>query len=248
MEVTELRAIMRIFEELSRETQIPASAKGAYLVAAMQRPGSIRHLSDLLKVDIKTAIKLCGSLEEGGWLTLREEGRRIRPEPVVPRNVESRLATEMKSLIFLSPFKGEAISRAFADWIVAPTVTLVYGARPAFLTNPSTGQSLELDIYAPQHRWAIEYQGDQHFGPTSQYPGDKQFADRYRRDIHKAHLCRQNNIRLTTLTRYDLTLERVLEFMPKDVPRRSFDPQGPYVLMLEALGKDVAGRAERDRE
>ena len=247
MEVTELRTIALIFEALSRETGIPACAKGAHVVAAMQSPNSVRHLSDLLKVDLKTALKVCRSLEKAGWLTLRNEGRRLKPEAMVPSHVESRLATEMKSVISLMPFKGEAVSRALADWIVTPSVKLVFGARPSFLINANTGQNMELDIYAPEHNWAIEYNGDQHFGPTSQYPGDRQFVDRYRRDIQKARLCKQNNIRLTTLTRDDLSLEKMLETMPSDIPRRAVDPKGPYILMLETLGKDIAGR-DREKE
>lgn len=176
------------------------------------------------------------------------QGNRLCPVAVLPRDAEAKIAAEVRDRIEVSHFKGEETTRAFVDWIVAPTVRLVFCARPSFLRNPDTKQSLEYDIYAPEWLWALEHQGDQHFGPTKLYPGDKEFVDRFKRDLLKADLSKQHNIRLSTITKQDLTLERMIDVIPCDIPKRTFDQRGPFVQMLEQLGKSVAGRLEWDRE
>lgn len=181
-------------------------------------------------------------------MRLTGQGKMFRPAAVVPREVEAKLASEVKAQILLSPFKGEETTKAFVDWIVSPTVRLIFNARPPFLQNTETGQNMEYDIYAEELLWALEYQGDHHFAPTSQYPGDKQFIERVKRDALKAQLSKQNKVRLSTITKQDLTLERILDAIPDDVPRREFDPNGPFIQMLERLGREISGRREWDRE
>lgn len=176
------------------------------------------------------------------------EGRRLRPIAVLPPELEARLASEVAKAINVSHFKGERTTIAFVDWIVAPDVRLLFGPRPSSLQNPDTGQNMEYDIFAPDWSWATEYQGDQHFGPTQQYPGEKQFIERFRRDLMKANLSKQNHVRLSLVTKHDLTLDRILETLPSDVPRRAFDTGGPFVQMLEKAGREIAGRQDWDRE
>ena len=107
---------------------------------------------------------------------------------------------------------------------------------------------MEYDIYVPEFYWAIEYHGDQHFGPTQRYQGDRAFVERYKRDLRKAQLSKDNNIRLSVVHNRVLTLGGILEVIPDDVPRRVFDPKGPVILTLEELGREVARNQDWDRE
>lgn len=224
------------------------AAKTIYIATMMNQLPSIQALAARTGMDPEPVIKHCKALERLGWLQLIPEGKKLRPAAIVPREVETAVASEVRDLIGISHFKGEETTKAFIDWTVAPTVRLIYGARPSFLLNPETGQNLEYDIFSPKWLWATEYQGDQHFGPTKQYPGEKEFIDRFRRDLLKAQLSKQNKVRLSTVTKHDLTLENILAVIPDDVPRRAFDANGPFVQMLERLGKEIAGRRDRDRD
>lgn len=224
------------------------SAKGIYVVTMMHQPISIHALAAKAQLDRKTVAKHCKELERQGWMRLLDEAGKQRPAAVLPVAIEAMLAMEVSKLIDMAHFKGEETTKVFADWIVAPRIRLVYDSRPPFLTNPETGQNLEYDIFAPDLLWALEYQGDQHFGVTDLYPDKKQLQERQKRDLIKVGLCKQHNVRLSAVTKHDLSLERMLTVVPPDIPRREFDPNGPFVQMLEKVGRECARRQDWDRE
>ena len=242
-----MRTFTRIIEELTNTSDIHPIAKAAYVTAALCLPPSIRALSTRLNMDQETISKHCKALESLGWMKLTKEGRTLRPSGLVPHGVQAKLAAETRSTILMSQYKGEATTRAFVDWIVAPGVKLVFAARPAFLFNRATKQQLEYDIYAEELRWALEHHGEQHFEPTHLYPDEKEFIERVKRDRLKLELSRLNNIRLSVVTKQDLTLEKMLAVIPDDIPKRALDPEGPFVKMLEKLGKELLGKHDWDR-
>jgi hypothetical protein len=243
-----MRMFARIVEELTNAEEVDAIAKAVYVTAAISLASSIRTLSAKLDVDTNAISMRCKALESLGWMKLTKVGRCLRPSAAVPPEVEAKLAAEARNAILLSPYKGEATAKAFVDWIVAPGVRLVFGARPTFLFNKATKQQLEYDIWAIDLSWALEHHGEQHFGPTQLYPDEKKFIERFKRDRLKLELSKQNNVRLSVVTKEDLTLERMLAAIPEDIPRRALDPEGPFVKMLEKLGKELRGKHDRDRD
>jgi len=170
-----------------------------------------------------------------------KEGRRRRPCAVLPAEVEAALAEETRKEMRLAQFLGEETSKRFVDWIAAPSVLLVHNSRPAFLGSPRKEKNLELDIFAPDYLWALEHQGYQHYGPSSHYPDTKEFVEQHKRDVRKAYLCKKSGVRLSEVSVLDLSLAGMLAAIPADIPRRTFDPKGPYLQMLEQVGKELAG-------
>ncbi|MGI6631802.1 MAG: hypothetical protein ACOX5M_01985 [Bacillota bacterium] len=244
----QLRVSFRIVEELTNVTELSPTAKSIYTSIMVNDPESMRHLSNIMRLGAGPVIHHCRALTSAGWVQLISDGRKIRPVAILPSAIEAKLAREARERIEIAQFKGEATTRAFVDWIVAPTVRLVFCARPAWLHNPETGQNLEYDIFSPERFWGVEYQGEQHFGPTRLYPGEKPFVDRFKRDQLKMKLSEKNNVRLSIVTKEDLSLERIEKAIPPDIPRRTMDPKGPFVQMLEKLGEEIARRHEWDRE
>lgn len=57
-------------------------------------------------------------------------------------------------------------------------------------------ERLELDIYMPGLRLAIEHQGQQHYKPVAAWGGEKALKATQERDCRKRALCKANNIRL----------------------------------------------------
>lgn len=187
-------------------------------------------------------------LQELGWVELIKEGYRLRPVAVVPRDIETIIARQIRIRVKLAPYKGEEVTALFVEWIVSPSVEIIRHARPDFLRNQETGQNLEYDIYIPKYLLAIEYHGDQHFGPTQRYQGDRAFVERHRRDLLKMELSKENSIRLAVVHNKILNLAGILEIMPTDIPRRIIDAQGPIVLTLQELAREVARNQDWDRE
>lgn len=239
---------IRIIRELADARDFAPAAKAIYVTAMTNEVTSIEALADKVGMDRRPVVKHCRELERLGWMQIIGKGPALLPTAVVPRTVETRVASEIREIIRMSPYKGEATAKALVVWIISPRVRLIFNARPQFLQNAETGQNLECDIFAPNFAWVGEYQGDQHFGPTEQYPGDREFVDRFRRDQLKARLCKQHDITLTHITKHDLTLERMLELIPQRIPRRVFDPKGPFILALEQLGLEIARGRKWDRD
>jgi DNA-binding MarR family transcriptional regulator len=214
----------------------------------MEQPSTLKSLAARLGMDRYPVSRYCKELERLGWMQIASKGNNRRPVAMVPKEVEAKIAAETRKRIELKPYQGEATSQAFVAWILAPAVQVLFNVRPPILYNKATGQNLELDVWVPDHAWAKEYQGDQHFGPTDQYKGNQEFIERYRRDRLKAELCKQHGIRLSHITKHDLTLKKMIEAIPDDIPHRTFDPNGPYIKMLEQLGRKVAEGRDWDRQ
>lgn len=69
--------------------------------------------------------------------------------------------------------------------------------RPNFMRNPETGRNLELDVYDPITKVAIEYNGVQHYEPTAHFNMDRDSVNKQaERDVIKAKLCKDNGIKL----------------------------------------------------
>jgi hypothetical protein len=73
---------------------------------------------------------------------------------------------------------------------IFPGQTVIRHFRPDWL------ERLELDIYLPDLKIALEYQGQQHFTAVEAWGGEKALVEVQERDRRKARLCKNNNIRL----------------------------------------------------
>lgn len=237
-----------IVKELVDVSGAPLASKAVYVAGMFKQPTSLEALARDIGTDPDRVAKHCRALERLGWMRFVRSGRQVRPETIVPHDVEARIAVDIRREVSVSPFKGEATTIFFIEWLVAPGVRLIVHARPDFLCNDETGYNLEYDIFAPDYAWAIEYHGDQHFGPTTRYPSKDAFIDRHKRDLRKIYLSNQNGIRLSVVHNQILTLEGVLGVIPRDVPLRALNPRGPVILTLEDLGREVAGNQGWDRE
>ena len=69
-----------------------------------------------------------------------------------------------------------------------------YQYTPKWLRTKRMPQSL--DIYLPDHKIAIEYQGKQHFYPNEIFGGEEEFLLTQKRDKHKYQKCIENNVKL----------------------------------------------------
>jgi hypothetical protein len=66
--------------------------------------------------------------------------------------------------------------------------------------RPSWLGGLELDIWLPEKRLALEYQGLQHFEPVSAWGGGSALRERKARDDRKRKLCQANDVTLVIFT------------------------------------------------
>lgn len=75
-----------------------------------------------------------------------------------------------------------------------------------------------LDLFIPDLKLAIEYQGEQHFMPIELFGGEEGFKTRKESDERKKKLCEANGINLEYINYYDDLLEKVKEIYFKYYP------------------------------
>ena len=65
--------------------------------------------------------------------------------------------------------------------------------------RPDWMEGLELDVYVPGRRLALEYQGQQHFHPIKAWGGEEALVQLQGRDARKAEICREVGVHLVTI-------------------------------------------------
>lgn len=107
--------------------------------------------------------------------------------------------------------KGEKICKEFLEFTFNKKFEKV---RPDFLRNPVTGYSLELDLYNPELKLAVEYNGKQHYHYNSmmhQSSRDR-FQNQQYKDIMKKDMCKKNDITLIVVP-YTVSEDKIPEFL-----------------------------------
>ncbi|MBQ8247517.1 MAG: hypothetical protein IJZ42_10325 [Lachnospiraceae bacterium] len=71
-----------------------------------------------------------------------------------------------------------------------------------------------LDIYIPENRIGIEYQGEQHYNAVEIWGGEEALEKNQKRDLRKKKLCMENNVRLLEWTyKMPVNEKNVIKFM-----------------------------------
>ena len=138
---------------------------------------------------------------------------------------------------------GEAIAWAMVKLALEP-VTCCANARPDFLLNPDTGELLELDIWIAEHKLAVEFNGAQHYRPTT-FASEEEVAKQQQRDAMKAALLEKNKIALAVLTAADLSVEAVRQKLEGLAPLRDLSLFQPLVSFLNRVGRNYQRKAQR---
>jgi len=123
-----------------------------------------------------------------------------RQQHRINRLIEERLR---RSLGF-PPHGKTGGSEILLRWIVSglfPGHEIIFRARPGFL------RGLELDIYLPELRLGIEYQGEPHYEAFEHLGGERHLRSVQSRDDRKAKLCRKADVDLTYVTVADKLTE-----------------------------------------
>ena len=147
----------------------------------------------------------CNELNRSGWLRFVNTPNSRIAVPAFPREVEDERIEKLLWEKDMAPYLGEFLMRKLLDNTVAST-TFMDNARPSFLRNPKTNQPLEYDrLYF--EGVAFEFNGEQHYSTTSEFPDPQALQERRTRDLIKVALSLENGITLVTVVDEDLSVE-----------------------------------------
>jgi len=118
----------------------------------------------------------------------------------------------MKLVSFMST--SQLIVKSVFQRIIGREV--LHNIRPNFMKNPITRRNLELDIYDPVEKIAIEYNGIQHYFYVEKFHKSyNDFVDQQERDVIKKRLCMNNNIHLIVVPYYIFKYDRNIDIKQK---------------------------------
>ena len=183
------------------------------------------------------------------WLSLHQANRlkplivRLFVDPV--RRLQEREIRQAKARIDVSENKGEAIMVEIVTAMAATNRFLVNGFAENS-RNPETGFRLQWDMFFYELRVAIEFNGEQHYGPTELYTKEQSEAQQ-RRDAYKYKAAEREGIRVIVIRTEDLSVAGVLNKIRGAVPLNE-EAKNPRLLRyLDKVCKRYRGAAERRR-
>ena len=238
---TRLRRRVSFFLPLMGSRELPVVAKPLYVVAEAMQPRSVSELARLAGVERNAASAACGELVRAGWMRLVKSGKTVMPIAVVPPALQTEQIANLRKALAMAQHKGEFLMKRWLD-LTIDSDDYVDNARPDFLSNPASGEALEFDRYYMEGV-AFEFNGPQHYGPTTAYPDERVFKETRMRDLLKAGLSHEQGVVLVTMTAQDLSLEGVLKKVPGRLRRAYVDRESPYVKALERVSADYRRKA-----
>ena len=147
---------------------------------------------------------------------------------------------------------GELICQSMVEILVKPTL-INANSRLNILSNPKTEFWLEVDILVAEHMLTIEFQGEQHYEPTS-FSSAKEVAKQKVRDAIKAKLLKENGYSFIEVTGNELSMKIIgekLRVLAPQVPLRDLSYLKPVVKYLNEQGerykRSMAWRREKRR-
>ena len=152
------------------------------------------------------------SFDREEWLKVKDDMKRVSKQiRAIVEPVATEIVNSVRADFGIKPVGFGWVSESLLYNTVCslcPNEEVVFHYRPDWL------EGLELDIFLPERRIGIEYQGQQHYIPVEHWGGEKALKAQKERDKKKARLCKANGVLLRTVTyKEDITPELVAELI-----------------------------------
>ena len=233
-----------VLTELARDG-LGFREQGVYLAAYAHAPESMAGLARAARLSRKTVTRACRVLAAAGWMSLRRASDRLCPVALIPKRCQVKLGKMLEARYSSVDYRGEFLMKRFLDMWVRCDV-FVDNARPDFLCNPTTGESLEYDRHYELWDVAFEFNGPQHYGRTEWYEGPREAGERIARDLVKESLSRKEGVELVVVRAADLEAGRLARLVPAGLPRQHVDQEGPLFETWARLAGRYRGKVQRD--
>lgn len=188
-----------VFDENLSDRDIIAYCRLAASPYRMLRRCSYKIVANILGFCVNTAKKTIAALARASWLIVNQKHQKA-PVWITMDTPYDRYIRRMTNLFTRRLERAEPTGELIAQSMIEVLTNADFCARGflSFLRNPETDELLQVDFWFPEHRVAIEYNGDHHNDPEQQ-----------RRDEIKAKLLKAKGITLIVLTAVDLSLDTI---------------------------------------
>lgn len=207
-----------------------------------------RGLANYTRHCVKTVRRAIHALVQDDWLnTWQKRKSQMAPYEFTLDTPSAKYCREQievtKMRLSRSGGHGEAIAMAMVRLVVESSECWA-NTRPGWLVNPETKELMEIDICFPEHRLAVEFNGPQHYHPTS-FASAEDVAKQQNRDKVKAEILREKGFHLVVLTADDLSIDAVINKLQGLVPLRNLRWYGQLVDYLNYVGECYQRKARQ---
>jgi hypothetical protein len=170
----------------------------------------------------ESLIKYLGQLTKHGWFSgvTSRVARKIAFAPGVLNPLELKRNQELLELGRKMDAARIRPGYSLGQYLMAKMVQflsksdiLLENAALIDMDNPETGGRLLYDLYLPEHRLAIEFNGRQHYQVTDRFPSQEALESQQQRDRLKAMLSVDMGIHLLVIQPEDLCFARLQELL-----------------------------------
>lgn len=205
---------------------LPRPAKWIWAVLRrLDRPVTYQELRSLTGFSLDTIRESIQQLLHSRWLVMEGTARRpMRLKAINPAESKRQVEIEQWEKQFTDGVRSGLSRGQCLLYIIVrmalPGSKILVNARLPGLTNPLTDAELEIDLYLPDYRLGLEYNGPQHYTPTEWFPDEVQFRSQRARDLIKLGLCRERGIDLFVVTLQDLWPDQIWRRLARKAPVR----------------------------
>ena len=182
------------------------------------------NLSKYANMNLKTVRRAIKALMAAHWIKVSQDNQLapIHFELYHPRKAfcHNKIA-QMKRCISVAQYYGQGVCQEIVLFLANPSEYAI-NYKPSWLANFNTGVLMELDLYMPNNKLALEFQGEQHFNATPFSPQEKVEKQKVR-DAIKAKILADRDIKLITITDDELSVETIAQKLKDIVPLRNLE-------------------------
>jgi hypothetical protein len=195
------------------------------------------ELSKYAHMCVKTVRRAVKALAQAHWINARQVNQL---KPIYYKLDDPQLAycrqkcAKIQRQLDVEDNYGETICREMVLLLVDPVEYTVH-SRPSWLTNPDTGMIMEIDLYIEENNLAVEYQGEQHFNPTS-FASQEEVEKQIIRDNIKAEILKSRGINLVQARTEDLSIGKMAKKLRGLVTLRDLSGFDMIVEFLDHVG------------
>ncbi|MEA4884683.1 MAG: hypothetical protein VB144_13715 [Clostridia bacterium] len=208
-------------------------SKAVYQAIDRMQPRSITTLGRIVSTRRDIVERECRALEAAGWLIMLSEKGCSIPVATVPDPLQVVMVQMLEEERDRAFARGECIMKKWLDLMII-THDFFDNSRPPHLDSASTMGRLECDR---EYTVGVvfEFNGQQHYETTPQFPSEVELANRQTRDHIKSSLSLKHNVKLIEVVETDLRLDRMQSKIPSILPMRKIDPAWTYVQGLSRV-------------
>lgn len=154
----------------------------------------------------------CTSSDREEWLSVKAGMKKVSEQiKAIMAPVATEIVNSVRADFGIKPVGFGWVSESLLYNMVCtlcPNEDVIFHYRPSWL------EGLELDIFLPERRIGIEYQGQQHYLPVKYWGGEEALQAQKERDKKKVRLCKANGVLLRIVTyKEDITPELVAKLI-----------------------------------